>query len=224
MENEKQKSMKVKILSLVASLVLCFLLIGVSVYAALTQTLTIDNTITITTSGQTKVAVKVSEYLNEGVTAVSKSPETISDWTVVLDKSENTDEATINTSDEVSGEVKSKLSPIDFNHTTGVNYYAYKFEFTNKSTAVDGKVTKAHISTSAVDNTELTIYYGDTLSASMTSLTNNDALDTTITLPEKDGGAKEFYIIVASNVALEALTEKAGTPFNISITLDQQSA
>ena len=206
MENEKQKSMKVKILSLVASLVLCFLLIGVSVYAALTQTLTIDNTITITTSGQTKVAVKVSEYLNKANTAVDASPASIEGWVLKVEKTadENTKEGTV--------------SPINFNYTENVNYYAYKFEFTNNSS----KTAYAHISTSAVDNTQLTIYYGETLSASMTSLTNNDALDADVTLAATDGTG-EFYIIVASNVALDALTEKAGVPFNISITLDQNA-
>lgn len=206
MEKEKQKSMRVKILSLVASLVLCFLLIGVSVYAALSQTLTIDNTITITTSGQTKVAVKVSEYLNEGNTAVSASPDSITGWELKVEKTadEDTKEGTV--------------SPINFNYTENVNYYAYKFEFTNNSS----ETAYAHISASPVDNTQLTIYYGEMLSASMNSVSNNVALGADVTLAATNGTG-EFYIIVASNVNLDALTEKAGVPFNISITLDQNA-
>lgn len=203
---ENKKSTKIKIISLVASLVICFLLIGVSVYAALSQTLTIDNNITITTGGQTEVAVKVSEYINTGTDAISASPESIEGWTEKVNKSatEATKEGTV--------------TPIDFNYTTGKNYYAYKFEFTNSSTAQ----AYAHISTSAVDNTELTIYYGEELSASMDTLTNNTALDADVTLPATDGTG-EFYIIVASNVKLENLTA-ASAEFNISVLIDQVGA
>ena len=63
MEKEKQQSsIKVKIISLVISLLVCFMLIGVSVWAATQQNVTIDNTITITTAGNTRVEVTVSEH------------------------------------------------------------------------------------------------------------------------------------------------------------------
>ncbi len=201
---ESKKSTKIKIISLVASLVICFLLIGVSVYAALTQTVTINNNINITTGGQTEVAVKVSEYINAGTTAITASPASITGWTEKVTKSatEQTKEGSV--------------TPIDFNLTTGKNYYAYKFEFTNSSTVK----AYAHISASAVGNTQLTIYYGETLSASMSSLENNIALDADVDL-DATGGTGEFYIIVAANKALENLTAVAEIPFNISITIDQ---
>ena len=203
---ESKKSTKIKIISLVASLVICFLLIGVSVYAALTQTVTINNNINITTGGQTEVAVKVSEYINEGESAVTTSPASIEGWTEKVTKSatEQTKEGSV--------------TPIDFNYTAGKNYYAYKFEFTNSSTVQ----AYAHISASAVDNTQLTIYYGETLSASMSSLENNIALDADVSLAGTNGTG-EFYIIVAANVDLENLTAVAQIPFNINITIDQNA-
>ena len=207
MENEKQKSMKVKILSLVASLVLCFLLIGVSVYAALTQTLTIDNTITITTSGQTKVAVKVSEYLNKANTAVDASPASIEGWVLKVEKTadENTKEGTV--------------SPINFNYTENVNYYAYKIEFSNETVSGGSNAAAyAHITSSAYDNTQISIWYGTTTTPENT-LTNNTAMDTDVTITA--GGTATFYVVVAASEALEGLNEKTQTPFNLSITIDQ---
>ena len=203
---ESKKSTKIKIISLVASLVICFLLIGVSVYAALTQTVTINNNINITTGGQTEVAVKVSEYINTGKTAITQSPESITGWAEKVTKSATEQSAT------------GSVTPIDFNYEAGKNYYAYKFEFTNSSTVQ----AYAHITASAVDNTQLTIYYGEELSASMSSLENNTALDADVSLAATDGTG-EFYIIVAANEALENLTAVAQIPFNINITIDQNA-
>ena len=204
---ESKKSTKIKIISLVASLVICFLLIGVSVYAALTQTVTINNNINITTGGQTEVAVKVSEYINTGKTAVTASPESITGWTEKVTKSA-TEQTKVGS-----------VTPIDFNYTTGKNYYAYKFEFTNSSTVQ----AYAHITASAVDNTQLTIYYGEELSASMSSLENNIALDADVSLAAT-GGTGEFYIIVAANEDLGELTAvEEAIPFNINITIDQNA-
>ena len=47
---------KRRIIVIVFSMLLCMLLIGVSVYAALSQTLTSPGTITITTAGQARLA------------------------------------------------------------------------------------------------------------------------------------------------------------------------
>ena len=221
MDKEKQKSMKVKIMSLVASIVICFLLIGVSVYAALTQTLTINNNITITTSGQTKVAVTVSEYLNRANTAVSDSPASISDWVQLIDKADSTNSVSMDNDTEVGGEIKNKLSPINFDLKTGVNYYAYKFTFTDNSDLGDSLKTYAHITATEVSNGQLDIYYGETLEAGMTKASSTAINDITIKL--ENGTGKDFYIIVASNTALKDLEEMASTPFNITITIDQEA-
>ena len=221
MDKEKQKSMKVKIMSLVASIVICFLLIGVSVYAALTQTLTINNNITITTSGQTKVAVTVSEYLNKAKTAVSDSPTSISDWVQLINKADSTNSVSMNNDTEVGGEIKNKLSPINFDLKTSVNYYAYKFTFTDNSDLSDGLKTYAHITATEVSNGQLDIYYGETLMSGMTKASSTAINDITIELEKSIG--KDFYIIVASNTNLEYLEEMASTPFNITITIDQEA-
>ena len=211
MEKEKQQSsLKVKIISLVISLLVCFMLIGVSVWAALQQTVTIDNTITITTAGNTRVKVDVSEYLNEGSEKVDAAPSSISSWTPVDTKADSVDSDTISPT--------AILFSVSDNH----NYYAYKIEFTNNSVDDGSSVitTYAHINSSAVDNTQLTIYYGENL-ASMTALVNNTAMDADITLD--DATLTSFYVVVAVSAenGLAGLTAAGAVDFDLNITIDQ---
>lgn len=210
MEKEKQQSsIRLKIVALVISLLVCFTLIGISVWAATQQNVTIDNTITITTAGNTRVQVKVSEYLNTGTDAISASPESISSWREVDTKTAETNSDTINP------------TPILFSQADKHNYYAYKIDFTNQSVNDESDVitTYAHISSSAVDNTELTIYYGASLSASMQTLANNTPLDFDVTLDSAT--ETSFYIIVAAKRALGEMTPASAVNFDLSIAIDQ---
>ena len=217
---QEQKSIKIKIISLAISIIVCVLLVGVSVWAALQQTLDITNNISITTSGQTKVAVDVSEYIHAGTTGVKAAPtDSIAD-----DASSNTEGwHTLVTKTAEENSKKQAATPIVFNYSDGKNYYAYKFEFSNES----DKIVYAHISADVVKNTELTIYYGETWGATLTALTNNTALDTDVTLQAAtdDGstpGTGTFYIVVAANVGLDSLTEvEDAIQFNIHVLLDQ---
>lgn len=217
MEKEKlQRSIKVKIIALAISLFVCFALVGVSVWAALTQTVTINNNITVTQDGQTKVKVTVSEFANEAITAVSAAPDLTSvSW------------AAMSGSDGVSSGVKdadtnsATYTPtaMDFSQTDGVNYYAYKIEFENETISGGSNAAAyAHITSSAYDNTQIKIFYGTTTTPENT-LTNNTAMDTDVTITA--GGTATFYVVVAASEALEGLNEKTQTPFNLSITIDQ---
>lgn len=203
---EKQTSIKLKIVSLVISMLVCFFLIGISVWAAMSQNLSINNNISITTSGQTKVAVSVYEYIHTGEDAVGSAPTDVVDWgdaKVSKTAEENTK----------SGSV----TKIDFSANDNKNYYAYKFTFTNESDIA----VYAHITASAVNNAQITVYYGETWGSSMTAL-NNQALDADVTLQASPDGSGEFYIAVVSNTALGNLTGIEGTlEFNMNILLDQ---
>ena len=217
---QEQKSIKIKIISLAISIIVCVLLVGVSVWAALQQTLDITNNISITTSGQTKVAVDVSEYIHAGTTGVKTAP------TDIVNDSETSNTEgwhTLVTKTAEENSKKQAATPIVFNYSDGKNYYAYKFEFSNES----DEIVYAHISADVVNNTELTIYYGETWGATLTALTNNTALDTDVTLQAAtdDGstpGTGTFYIVVAANVGLDSLTEvEDAIQFNIHVLLDQ---
>lgn len=205
MENTKT-SLKRKLLITLFSALICVLVIGVSVYAALTQTVTLNNNITITTSGQTKVQVVVSEGSNAASTGITEKPASEPLWSEVTTKAANQDSG--------SG----SLTPIDFSVSDGINYYAYKIEFTNEGT----ETSYAHITADAIDNTQLTIYTGETW-GSLSAIGNNKAIDADVTLATTDGTGS-FYIVVASNVDLAELDNMDQTPFNVTITIDQSNS
>lgn len=202
---EKSSSIRRKIIITAISALICILVIGVSVFAALTQTVNINNNITITTDGQTEVIVNVFEASNKGATAVNTAPGTEpSSWgSAVLTKDAATTSAT------------EDLTPMDFSVSDGINYYAYKITFENTGSTA----AYAHISASAVDNTQLKIYTGTSWD-SLAAVENNTAINSNVTLAATDGTG-EFYIVVASAVALEILNDMAKTPFNVTITIDQ---
>lgn len=202
---EKSSSIRRKIIITAISALICILVIGVSVFAALTQTVNINNNITITTDGQTEVIVSVFEASNTGLTAVDTAPVTEpSDWgSAVLTKDAATASAT------------KELTAMDFSVSDEINYYAYKITFENTGSTT----AYAHISASAVDNTQLKIYTGTSWD-SLAAVGNNTAIDSDVTLAATDGTG-EFYIVVASAVALEILNDMAQTPFNVTITIDQ---
>lgn len=202
---EKSSSIRRKIIITAISALICILVIGVSVFAALTQTVNINNNITITTDGQTEVIVNVFEASNTGETAVNTAPVTEpSDWgSAVLTK------------DAATASAAQELTAMDFSVSDGINYYAYKITFENTGSTI----AYAHISASAVDNTQLKIYAGESWD-SLADVGNNTAIDSDVTLAATDGTG-EFYIVVASAVALEILNDMAKTPFNVTITIDQ---
>ena len=200
---EKTKMLRRKILISAFSVLVCVLVIGVSVYAALSQSVNLTNYITITTGGQTKVGVVVSEYINKGTEAVVASPSGEVTWTQKLSKDSNTDTAT------------QALTPADFNYTVGQNYYAWKIDFTN----TDASDAYAHITASAVDNDQVTVYAGTTW-GSLEAVAKNTEAKGEVTLAKS--ATATYYIVVVANTALESLVEVAGQlPFNIDITIDQ---
>lgn len=200
---EKAKMLRRKILISAFSVLVCVLVIGVSVYAALSQSVNLTNHITITTGGQTKVGVVVSEYINKGTEAVVASPSGEVTWTQKLSKDSNTDTAT------------QALTPADFNYTVGQNYYAWKIDFTN----TDASDAYAHITASAVDNDQVKVYAGATW-GSLEAVAKNTEAKGEVTLAKS--ATATYYIVVVANTALENLVEVAGQlPFNIDITIDQ---
>ena len=213
MENNTEKtksSIKRRLIITLFSALICILVIGVSVYAALSQSVELNNNITITTAGQTKVKVVVSQASNEATTGVSASPadDPSVTWASVGTKDADTDSQTI-----------SGLTPMDFSVEDGVNYYAYKLEFTNSGSTV----AYAHItSESAIDNTQLTIYTGETW-GSLTALTNNKTINDTVELAATIG-IGTYYVVVAAKVSLDQLNDMAPTAFNLDVLINQTAA
>ena len=200
-----KKSIKIKFVGLMVALTICFLLVGVSVYAALTQSLSIDNNITISSSGQTQVEVKVFEYANAGTNAVDVVPTTINF---------PADAVVTKTADE--NDISGNLTDIIFRSDGNTNFYAFKMSFNN----ISDKTAYAHISATAINNSQLKLLYGESLE-NLATLGNNTELANQVELNATDN--KDFYLIVASNVDLVNLSAMEMQQFSVSILIDQIS-
>lgn len=177
------------------------LLIGVSVYAALSQSATITNTITVSTSGQVFTQVVVKDYSGAGTEAVAAVPAAPTFEHEVLNKASDVNE------------LEKEGTPFLFSSEKGNNFYAYEITFANSSS----KAVTATITSSTESNEEIDVYVGTTWEG-MTKLENAAAVNGTVTL-EATNGTGTYYIMVCANKALGEMTEAAGTAFNVSISI-----
>lgn len=201
MEEQKKSTRNRKLIAALCSLVLCMLLIGVSVYAALSQSATITNTITVSTSGQVKTSVVVKEYAGTGDGAVAAIPGAPTFEHEVLNKGAEVDNKT------------EAATPFVFSSEKGKNFYAYEITFANSST----KEVTATITSSAESNAEIDVYAGTTW-AEMTKLDNTKGVNGTVTLVANEGSGK-YYIMVCANKALGEMTAAPETNFNVTINI-----
>lgn len=118
---EKGLKAKIALLSVMLVLLACFL--GVTVYSLLTQSLSIQNQITIRDDGQAKSIVKVWETLgpddNSSISSLTQEPQ----FSLVLEKNKNEDSS--------SGQFS--VSPV-FGGANQYRYYLIKVEIQNLST------------------------------------------------------------------------------------------
>lgn len=118
---EKGLKAKIALLSVMLVLLACFL--GVTVYSLLTQSLSIQNQITISDDGQAKSIVKVWEALgpddNSSISTLTQEPQ----FSLVLEKNEN----------ENSSSGQFSVNPV-FGGENQYRYYLIKVEIQNLST------------------------------------------------------------------------------------------
>ena len=202
MEEQKKSTRNRKLIAALCSLVLCMLLIGVSVYAALSQSATITNTITVSTSGQVKTSVVVKEYAGAGDGAVAEIPADAPTFAnIVLNKGAEVDNMT------------EAATAFVFSSEKGNNFYAYEITFANTST----KSVTATITSSAESNAEIDVYAGTTW-AGMTKLDNTKGVSGTVTL-DANTGSGTYYIMVCANKALGDMAAADATDFNVTINI-----
>lgn len=201
MEEQKKSTRNRKLIAALCSLVLCMLLIGVSVYAALSQSATITNTITVTTSGQVKTSVVVKEYAGTGADAVAAIPGVPTFEHEVLNKGAEVDDMT------------RAATAFVFSSADGKNFYAYEITFANTST----KEVTARITSSTESNAEIDVYAGTTW-AEMAKLDNGNGVDGSVVLNANSGEGK-YYIMVCANKALGEMTAADRTDFNVTINI-----
>ena len=201
MEEQKKSTRNRKLIAALCSLVLCMLLIGVSVYAALSQSATITNTITVSTSGQVFTQVVVKDYSGAGAEAIAAVPDAPTFEHEVLNKASDVNEL------EKAG------TPFLFSSEKGNNFYAYQITFNNSST----KAVRATITSSVESNAEIDVYAGTTW-AGMTKLDNTKGVSGTVTL-DANTGSGTYYIMVCANKALGEMTAAPETDFNVTINI-----
>ena len=196
----KTSSLTKKLALTISSIVLCVVLIGVVVYAALSQSVNLSNTITVTTGGQAKSIVTVYEQAITGNTAVAALPETEPTWgEAILTKAEDKD------SDSKD------LTPIVFSYSEGKNIYAYKITVQNKSTGT----VKIAITSSTESNEQIDVWCGETY-AGATKLDNAKGVNFEKTGVAVDGEVT-YYVFVSANTALESMTAATAQDFDIDI-------
>ena len=206
MENKKRIGRKIVLT--VCSMIFCMVLMGVSVYAALSQNVQLTNTISVNTSGQVKSTVEVYEHIFDGVDAVTAMPTEPTWGTAVLEKAEDEDSKT------------QALTPIVFSQSTGKNIYAYKIVVTNKST-VGVNVT---ITSTEETDEQIDVYAGETF-ATLAKLDNNAKVNFTTSERLGTDDALTYYIVVCANKALgdmTAITDGSGVtsePFDINVVV-----
>ena len=203
MEKTKNSLAKRVIIAL-ASLLLCLTVMGVAVYASLSQNLKLTNSISVTTDGQAKAEVSAYEISLEGDKGVAALPTEPASWgEAVITKAADKDEET------------TALTPIIFSQTNNKNIYAYKIMVTNRSSVP----VKVSITSSTESNEEIDVYSGEVF-AEATEIENSKGVNFQKTDLAKDG-VVTYYIIVCANTDLVDMTATADSqPFDIDVTIE----
>ena len=213
MENQEkvQSKFKRRIIVIALSMLLCMLLIGVSVWAATSQSLTSPSTILITTDGQAKVKITASYAFGADdetlFSAIGDQDATVTglSYTQIAQKTADNDS------------VSQKGPDIVFSADGEYTYVAYKIDFANTAaSAVNYTIefTDPDADNGAYTfNSQVSIYSAAgtdsfTFAQDQTAMSGNLAKSASTTV----------YVIVALNTEPESLTAAAIDNFNLVVT------
>ena len=208
----KSPNIKKTIISAVLSLVFCVTLISVSVYCATMQSVEIENSITISSSQQTRTEVKVS-YANGPADYVlfndKDSSLLTTTYSSIVSKAYNVDTE------------KSTGPDIVFSYTNKYTYVIYKFEFDNKSTDKNSNITISILNQEETPapykfNDQINIYFGESTSLAAKTFNNGYGLTGSI----DKGTQKTYYLVIATNTALADITAASSENFDIIVTVE----
>lgn len=213
LENQEkvQSKFKRRIIVIALSMLLCMLLIGVSVWAATSQSLTSPSTILITTDGQAKVAITASYANGENDGALFSEIEEQGTTVTGLSYTQIAQKTADNNSVSQDGPA------IVFSADGEYTYVAYKIEFANTAaSAVDYTIefTDPDASNGPYTfNGQVSIYSAAgtdsfTFAQDQTAMSGNLAKSASTTV----------YVIVALNTTPESLTAAALDNFNLLVT------
>ena len=204
-KTKKETSRKRKIVALICSIALCMLLVSVSVYAAVSQTAKVTNTISVTRSGQSYVAVTVKKATSSASTAYTLAKG--------ADVGTYNDLLTVDAgkSDDVTDSTQMVFSAKD-----GINAYAYEITLDNQST--DTAVT---YSINLYKTGTQEAYTAPGTEVKIAAATGTDDLAdyapiSGVTLAA--GANTTVYVVVYTTVALGDMTPVTGTAFDLVIS------
>ncbi len=195
MENKSSKSKtKRRLFATLFSIVLCMLLIGVSVYAATSQSAKITNSITISSSQQTRTDVVVS-WVNgpateERLLYATSTALPAEGYTEAVNKPYNEDNKTGTGPD------------IQFSYSNMYTYVVYKMEFNNRSTDKDSTITininnQDETPTAYEFNEQVSIYFGKEGALSEASFIADSGYSLTGSVAKQT--QEVYYLVVALN-------------------------
>lgn len=205
MEEQKKSTRNRKLIAALCSLVLCMLLIGVSVYAALSQSATITNTISITRSGQSYVSITVTKTSHADVTA----------YTPTTGAAVGTYSELLTVAAGQSG-TKTDETKMTFSQSVGKNAYAYKIYLKNESADTAVKYSIKMLQTGTTD----TAYTSPSAQIVIGKATGDGNVEAYTDMTDVNLAANAeatVYIVVYANVALENLEPTEGTTFDLAI-------
>lgn len=205
MEEQKKSTRNRKLIAALCSLVLCMLLIGVSVYAALSQSATITNTISITRSGQSYVSIKVEKTSHTGDTA----------YTATTGEAVGTYSELLTVAAGQSGTTTDETK-MTFSQSVGKNAYAYKIYLKNESADTAVKYSIKMLQTGKTD----AAYTSPSAQIVIGKATGDGNVEAYADMTNVDLAANAeatVYIVVYANVALENLEPTEGTTFDLAI-------
>lgn len=205
MEEQKKSTRNRKLIAALCSLVLCMLLIGVSVYAALSQSATITNTISITRSGQSYVSITVEKTNHTGATAYTA--------TTGADVGTYSELLTVAAGQSGTKEDETKMT---FSQSVGKNAYAYKIHLKNESTDTAVKYSIKMLKSGTTD----VVYTSPSAQIVIGKATGDGNVEAYADMNDVNLAANAeatVYIVVYANVALENLEATDGTTFDLAI-------
>ena len=221
---EKNKINKLIARTLI-SIVLCLLLIGIAVYAAVTQNVTFVNKISIVGSSDVRTSVVVSEYIGPSTLEEGEEEQelytgenTFGQFTEFLNKPKEIN--SLSTSDTGV----TQPTQIEFKKDNVYTYVAYKFSLKNEG----NKIISYTINSKQVNevddyifNSQLDIYTGTNSSGTivMTKSADNKVSMTGDLSYEVAENEVDLYIVIAVNVSLLDIDTVAQESFAITCQL-----
>lgn len=206
MEEQKKSTRNRKLIAALCSLVLCMLLIGVSVYAALSQSATITNTISITRTGQSYVSITVTKTSNTDTAA----------YTATTGAAVGTYSDELLTVAAGQSGTKTDETKMTFSQSVGKNAYAYKIHLKNESTDTAVKYSIKMLKSGTTD----VVYTSPSAQIVIGKATGDGNVEAYADMTNVDlaaGAEATVYIVVYANVALENLEPTDGTTFDLAI-------